>query len=100
VKALIEKYSFAADRLSAAGYAQFRPVANNADPQGRQLNRRVDIVIVAATIPRPLVEHQHASPNPSAYLPEHETGAQKLWSGSSTRVSKTNPADTTEQRVP
>lgn len=54
VKVLVERYSFAADRLSAAGYAQFRPVADNSEPQGRQLNRRVDIVILEAAVPRAL----------------------------------------------
>jgi chemotaxis protein MotB len=33
-----------ASRLGAAGYAALHPVASNATPQGRALNRRVDIV--------------------------------------------------------
>lgn len=36
----------AADRLSAAGYSEFRPRADNATPDGRARNRRVDIVIL------------------------------------------------------
>ena len=35
-----------ADRLSAAGYAEFRPVASNATPEGRATNRRVDLVVL------------------------------------------------------
>ncbi|HUI83925.1 MAG TPA: flagellar motor protein MotB [Candidatus Binatia bacterium] len=46
VKTLIEKYGISADRLSAAGYAEFHPVASNSSPKGRQLNRRVDVVIL------------------------------------------------------
>jgi chemotaxis protein MotB len=46
VKSLIEQYGISADRLSAAGYAEFHPVSNNASAQGRQLNRRVDVVIL------------------------------------------------------
>ncbi len=72
VKVLIEKYSFAPDRLSAAGYAQYRPVASNADPQGRQLNRRVDIVILAGLLPQSLPREQtygRSLPGP----PEGET---------------------------
>ncbi len=46
VKSLIEQYDISADRLSAAGYAEFHPVAPNDDAKGRQLNRRVDVVIL------------------------------------------------------
>jgi chemotaxis protein MotB len=35
-----------ADRLSAAGYSEFRPRADNGSPEGRARNRRVDIVIL------------------------------------------------------
>jgi len=34
------------DRLSAVGYGQYRPVASNDSEGGRQLNRRVEIVIL------------------------------------------------------
>jgi chemotaxis protein MotB len=34
------------DRLSAAGYAEFHPVANNDTPEGRAQNRRVDLVVL------------------------------------------------------
>jgi chemotaxis protein MotB len=51
VKILIEQHGIAADRLSAAGYAEFHPVASNDTSKGRQLNRRVDIVIL--TVPPP-----------------------------------------------
>lgn len=46
VRLLIVRYGFAAERLSAAGYAQFHAVADNRSAQGRTLNRRVDIVIL------------------------------------------------------
>lgn len=62
VRVLIEKYSFAAERLSAAGYAQYRPVAGNSDSQGRQLNRRVDVVILASLVSAPLIEHPNSQP--------------------------------------
>ena len=46
VRVLIDRHGFAPERLSAAGYAEFHPVASNLTPQGRAQNRRVDIVIL------------------------------------------------------
>jgi len=37
----------AAERLSTAGYGEYRPVASNASPEGRAKNRRVDIIFAA-----------------------------------------------------
>ncbi|ADC89567.1 OmpA/MotB domain protein [Thermocrinis albus DSM 14484] len=34
------------DRLKASGYADTRPIASNATPEGREQNRRVEIVII------------------------------------------------------
>lgn len=50
VKSLIEDYDVPAGRLSAAGYAEFHPVSDNDDPKGRQLNRRVDVVILRESV--------------------------------------------------
>tara|TARA_B100000745_G_scaffold292805_1_gene234077 strand:+ start:208 stop:819 length:612 start_codon:yes stop_codon:yes gene_type:complete len=33
-------------RMAATGYGEYRPVASNASPEGRQKNRRVEIVIL------------------------------------------------------
>jgi two-component system, OmpR family, copper resistance phosphate regulon response regulator CusR len=49
VRLLIIRHRFAPDRLSAAGYAQYHPVASNLNAQGRAQNRRVDIVILSGT---------------------------------------------------
>jgi chemotaxis protein MotB len=38
-----------ADRLSAAGYAEFHPVAGNDTAEGRAQNRRVDLVVMPRT---------------------------------------------------
>ncbi|MGA8311666.1 MAG: OmpA family protein, partial [Terriglobales bacterium] len=46
VRLLIVRDGFAPDRLSAAGYAEYHPVATNRIAEGRGMNRRVDIVIL------------------------------------------------------
>lgn len=46
VRLLITKYGFAPDRLSAAGYAEYHPVADNDSNENRAKNRRVDLVIL------------------------------------------------------
>ena len=43
---LIAKYNFPAERLSAAGYAEFHPVSDNQTDAGRAKNRRLDVVIL------------------------------------------------------
>ena len=50
VRLLITKNGFAPARLSAAGYAEFHPIASNGSEQGRALNRRVDIVILGREV--------------------------------------------------
>ena len=47
VRLLIQRYRFAPERLSAAGYAEYHPIASNATAQGRAQNRRVDLVILS-----------------------------------------------------
>jgi chemotaxis protein MotB len=58
VSVLIEKYGFDPSQVSAAGYSQYRPIASNDTLEGRQANRRVDVVVVARTKP-------DAKPSPS-----------------------------------
>lgn len=43
---LLELNAVPPQRLSAAGYAEYHPVASNATPEGRAQNRRVDLVIL------------------------------------------------------
>ncbi len=61
VKVLIETHGVAPERLSAAGFAEFHPVASNSSPATRQLNRRVDVVILEAPIPSPLLSDKSAA---------------------------------------
>lgn len=51
VRQLITQYQFAPELLSAAGYAQYHPVASNDTEEGRAKNRRVDVVVVSERSP-------------------------------------------------
>jgi chemotaxis protein MotB len=63
-KMFIVAHHFSPVRLSASGYAEFHPVANNATPDGRSQNRRVDIIVLPSmTIPRaPAMNVSQAKP--------------------------------------
>ena len=45
----LELQAISPDRLSAAGYAEYHPVASNNTPEGRATNRRVDLVVLPRT---------------------------------------------------
>lgn len=46
IEDLITQHNFSPEQLSAAGYAEFHPVASNATDEGRRLNRRIDIIVL------------------------------------------------------
>lgn len=47
VKLFIKDYDFLPQKISAAGYGQHKPLDTNTTPEGRQKNRRVDIVVLS-----------------------------------------------------
>lgn len=47
LKYLIKNFDVDPDKISATGYAEFRPLADNATPEGRAKNRRVDLVLLS-----------------------------------------------------
>ncbi|MGA9639986.1 MAG: OmpA family protein [Terriglobales bacterium] len=51
VRLLIVRNGYNPDRLSAAGFAEYHPVASNGSAEGRALNRRVDLVILREEAP-------------------------------------------------
>jgi chemotaxis protein MotB len=68
VRVLIIGHRFAPERLSAAGFAEYHPVASNLTAQGRAQNRRVDIVILSrqgAAIPSFPAPDSTTKPSPS-----------------------------------
>jgi chemotaxis protein MotB len=60
IRIFITRENINPERLSAAGYAEFHPIADNSTEDGRRLNRRVDIVIITAH------PAQAAPPGPAA----------------------------------
>jgi chemotaxis protein MotB len=44
---LVDNGGFPPEKISVAGYGAFRPIASNATPEGRRMNRRVDLVVIA-----------------------------------------------------
>jgi chemotaxis protein MotB len=70
VRLLIVRDGFAPERLSAAGYAEYHPVAANSNAEGRSMNRRVDIVILGrAFAPPPLAQAGSVGQSPTAVPP-------------------------------
>ncbi len=53
VRFLITEVGFEPSRLSATGYAEFRPEAGNETSEGRATNRRVDLVLLVGSAAGP-----------------------------------------------
>jgi chemotaxis protein MotB len=47
LKYLLKHFDVDPDKISATGYAEFRPIADNATIEGRSKNRRVDLVMLS-----------------------------------------------------
>ena len=47
---LLDEADFPPGKISVAGYGSYRPVADNATPDGRRMNRRVDLVVIAPKV--------------------------------------------------
>lgn len=64
VRHLIEKGGISPKRISAAGYAEYRPVAANDTDSNRALNRRIEIIVVNTAN-----KNSAAQPDQGAALP-------------------------------
>jgi chemotaxis protein MotB len=67
---LSEVAGVAPGRLSAVGYGEFRPVADNSTREGRARNRRADIVILYPQPPQELTWPLNAPSASGSWLPE------------------------------
>lgn len=48
---LVDDSNYDPKKVSVAGYGQYRPVADDATPEGRRMNRRVDLVVLGTAPP-------------------------------------------------
>jgi chemotaxis protein MotB len=48
LKYLINHFDVDPDKISATGYAEFRPISDNSSSEGRAKNRRVDVVLLTS----------------------------------------------------
>ena len=49
---LVDKSGYDPKKVSVAGYGQFRPIADDSTPDGRRMNRRVDLLVLGTAPPR------------------------------------------------
>lgn len=47
VRLFVDEGNVAPDKVMAVGYGEFKPIADNSTPEGREKNRRIDIIILS-----------------------------------------------------
>ena len=73
IQLFLTRYGFAPRRLAAAGYAEYHPASPNDTPEGRQQNRRVDIVVQnPSSSPEPVRPPENGPPAGEA-LPQKQS---------------------------
>lgn len=62
---LVDDAGFDPRNISASGYGEYRPVADNATAEGRRMNRRVDLVVVQMREPSAVTDTMRAIARPT-----------------------------------
>lgn len=76
VRYLQEKAGVSAQRLVAAGYGPYHPIASNATPSGRARNRRIEILLTPALEPTRAQAASGAAPAKKVAAPARKAAAE------------------------
>jgi chemotaxis protein MotB len=63
---LVNDSGLAPEKISLAGYGQYRPIADNLTAEGRKMNRRVDLVVIPAALPQQTAVQSNTKALPDA----------------------------------
>ncbi|RKZ89681.1 MAG: flagellar motor protein MotD [Gammaproteobacteria bacterium] len=66
---LLDRYGVDPNRMSAIGYGEYKPIADNQTEEGRQKNRRVVLVILGSKDSRRTLDIYETSPTSSDIIP-------------------------------
>lgn len=67
---LLDRYGIQPDRMSATGYGEYKPIADNSTEAGRQKNRRVVLVILGRDSSRRSLDVFHSNGQPLQAPPD------------------------------
>ena len=97
---LLAGTGFPPDHLSASGYGEFHPVATNDDDDGRQQNRRVDIMVSIHNPENDTSNDSDAAVDPLTAITAAVADASTNESTATTDASVTEPTPTGEVAPP
>jgi chemotaxis protein MotB len=66
LRLLVNDGGFDPTRISAAGFGEYRPLGDNSTPEGRRMNRRIDLVVLQTKDANPPADSHPPKPSPAA----------------------------------
>jgi len=65
LRLLVNEGGFDPTRISAAGFGEYRPLGDNSTPEGRRMNRRIDLVVLQTKDSVPSAASHPIKPSPA-----------------------------------
>lgn len=65
LRLLVNDGGFDPTRISAAGFGEYRPLGDNSTPEGRRMNRRIDLVVLQTNDANPRADSHPPKPSPA-----------------------------------